>query len=321
MAAPTDNIPETVVNLIDGITGAFIVGTFNNMWAVIQVSFRNLLILFLIFYGLAIWRGLIKTPIQDIAWTALKFAVIFGLVRTWALFNGIVVQFLTQTPDALAGAAAGFSGNAISTVMGNVYTDAIGAAVTAYESDGWIMPFVLGTVILLASTLMLVYALFLIALSKIGLAVLIGLGPLFLILMMFKPTQKIFEAWLHQVVNYMFIILLTVAVLAMASLLAQGAVGLIPGIPGDITLGSVMPATVVFLIIFLFLTQVTSVAGALAAGIALTTQHVGATVGYKAAQSFASVRAGGWKGIKGGARRGWSAIQNRRGRGTITPNS
>ena len=27
MAAPTDNIPETVVNLIDGITGAFIYST------------------------------------------------------------------------------------------------------------------------------------------------------------------------------------------------------------------------------------------------------------------------------------------------------
>lgn len=33
----------------------------------ISVSLRNILVLWIILYGLAIWRGLVKTPVQDIA--------------------------------------------------------------------------------------------------------------------------------------------------------------------------------------------------------------------------------------------------------------
>lgn len=125
MAAPSDNLSDRILNMIDVASATFIVDTFNNLWAAITVSFRNLLILFLILYGLAIWRGLIKTPVQDMVWTALKFAVIFGLVSTWPLFNGIVVQFLTNTPDAMAGVVAGRTGTTASGAIGAVYIDAI----------------------------------------------------------------------------------------------------------------------------------------------------------------------------------------------------
>lgn len=322
MTAPSDNLSDRILNMIDVALATFIVDTFNNLWAAITVSFRNLLILFLILYGLAIWRGLIKTPVQDMVWTALKFAVIFGLVSTWGLFNGIVVAFLTNTPDAMAGVVAGETGTTASGAIGAVYIDAIAAADEAMSESGWFLPYILGGIILLTATLMVVYSIFLIALSKIALAVLVGLGPLFLLFMMFKQTQKIFEAWLQQVINYIFVVVLAVGVLGLMKNIAANAVRLIPD--SGITLGDVVPAAIVFLIGFLLLTQVQQIAAALAGGIAISTQYVGAIVAHKASNLIGrgAARAEGYarRGGSAALTKTFSAVKARFSRGTVTKN-
>ena len=319
--AASDNVSDRVLGLIDTASVNFIQDSFNNLWAAISVSFRGLLVLFLILYGLAIWRGLIKTPVQDIAWTGFKFAIIYGLVSTWGIFSVFIVDFITNTPDALAGVFLGKTGQTASGAIGAVYVTAIAAADAAMAQSGWFQPYVLGGIILLTATLMVIFSLFLIALSKIALAVLVGLGPLFILMMMFKPTQKIFEAWLQQVINYMLVILLTVGVLGLMAGIAANAVGLIPA--SGITLGDIVPAAVVFLVVFLLLTQVQSIASALGGGIALSTQHVGALVGYKASQAIGSgTRAAGQR-LGPAARkyggRAYSAVKGRFSRGTVTP--
>ena len=164
---------------------------------------------------------------------------------------------------------------------------------------------------------MMIYALFLIALSKIALAVLVGLGPLFILMLMFKQTQKVFEAWLQQLINYMLIVILTVGVLGLMTAITTNAVTAIPG--GGISLGDVVPAAIVFLITFLLLTQIMTIASALGGGIALTTQNVGAIVGIKASQYISRGGNLAGRGIRSGATRGWSAVKNRFNRRTAAP--
>ena len=65
--AASDNVSDRILSNIDEATITYIDGTFANLWGAISVSFRNILVLWIILYGLAIWRGLIKTPVQDIA--------------------------------------------------------------------------------------------------------------------------------------------------------------------------------------------------------------------------------------------------------------
>lgn len=315
--AASDNVSDRILNNIDTASLTYINDTFVNLWGAISVSFRNILVLWIILYGLAIWRGLVKTPFQNLAWTALKFSVIYGLISTWGLFSGIVVAFITNTPDAMAGViSGGETGTTASGAIGAVYIDAIAAADNAMSASGWFLPYILGGLILLTATLMMIYALFLIALSKIALAVLVGLGPLFILLLMFKQTQKVFEAWLQQVINYMLIVILTVGVLGLMKAIAANAVSAIP--PSGIALGDVVPSAIVFLITFLLLTQVMTIASALGGGIALTTQHVGAIAGYKASQyTKGLVGRPVAAGVKAGASRGWSAVRNRFNRGTV----
>ena len=346
--AASDNVSDRILNNIDAATLKYIDDTFANLWGAISVSFRNILVLWIILYGLAIWRGLVKTPVQEFAWTMLKFAVIYGLISTWDLFSDIVVPFITNTPDAMAGViSGGGTGTTASRAIGDVYIAAIAVADNAMGARGWFMPYLLGGLILLAATLMMIYALFLIALSKIALAVLVGLGPLFILMLMFKQTQKVFEAWLQQVINYMLIVILTVGVLALMETIAANAVKAIP--EDGISLGDVMPAAMTFLITFLLLTQVMTIASALGGGIALTTQNVGAIVGTQASQyisrggklvgtqasqyisrggKLAGTQASQYisrggklagRGIRSGATRGWSAVKNRFNRRTVAP--
>ena len=324
--AASDNVSYRILSNIDKATITYINDSFANLWGAISVSFRNILVLWIILYGLAIWRGLVKTPVQEFAWTMLKFAVIYGLISTWGLFSGIVVLFITNTPDAMAAViTGGLVGDTASGAIGEVYIKAIAAADKAMSARGWFLPYILGGLILLTSTLMMAYALFLIALSKVALAVLVGLGPLFILMLMFKQTQKVFEAWLQQIINYMLIVILTVAVLSFMQEIAENAVETIP--LDDTTLGDLVPPCMIFLITFLLLTQVMSIASALGGGVALTTQQVGEIAGRylsrggnAAGRGLLSGAARGWsavgrsaagRGIRSGATRGWSAVKNR----------
>ena len=65
--AASDNVSDRILSNIDEATITYINGTFANLWGAISVSFRNILVLWIILYGLAIWRRLGKTPVQDIA--------------------------------------------------------------------------------------------------------------------------------------------------------------------------------------------------------------------------------------------------------------
>ncbi len=66
-----------------------------------------------------------------------------------------------------------------------------------------------------------VYAMFLIALSSIALAVLLALGPLFIAMLFFETTKRFFSAWIAQLANYALITILTVMVSALLLQIVQ----------------------------------------------------------------------------------------------------
>ena len=94
--------------------------------------------------------------------------------------------------------------------------------------DGNFSYYLAGFGVYLIVGLTAIYAMFLLALSRIALSVLLALGPLFIALLFFESTKRFFEAWLAQLANYAFITILTVLVAALmlrvVSVAAQQAV-------------------------------------------------------------------------------------------------
>src|SRR6202044_3127739 len=75
--------------------------------------------------------------------------------------------------------------------------------------------YIAGFAVYLMVGLTAIYTIFLLALSRIALSVLLGVGPLFIALLLFETTKRFFESWIAQLANYAFITILTVMVAAL----------------------------------------------------------------------------------------------------------
>ncbi|HEY0746445.1 MAG TPA: type IV secretion system protein, partial [Steroidobacteraceae bacterium] len=115
-----------------------------------------------------------------------------------------------------------------------------------------------------------VYTMFLLALSKIALSVLIAMGPIFLALLLFESTKKFFEAWIAQLCNYAFLTILAVLVAALMLHVITVAAQAAAAKGGDITLADALKVCAAAALTFLIMKQVPSMAQGLASGIALS---------------------------------------------------
>jgi type IV secretion system protein VirB6 len=115
------------------------------------------------------------------------------------------------------------------------------------------------------------YTMFLIGLSKIALAVLLALGPLFIISLFFDTTKRFFEAWIAQLANYALITVLAVAVAAlMLSALMKFAADT-ASLGAGIRIADAVDMLLLAVMVFLVMRQVMPMAAGLASGIALST--------------------------------------------------
>jgi type IV secretion system protein VirB6 len=111
---------------------------------------------------------------------------------------------------------------------------------------------------------------FLIALSNIALAVLLALGPLFLALLLFDSTRRLFEAWLAQLANYALITILTVLVAALLLQIVQSYAEQTAARGAAILTVDALNMVLISALVFLFMRQVMPIAAALAGGVALS---------------------------------------------------
>ena len=115
-----------------------------------------------------------------------------------------------------------------------------------------------------------VYTMFLLALSKIALSILIAMGPIFIALLFFESTKKFFEAWIAQLSNYAFLTILTVLVAALMLQVVTVAAQAAAAKGGDITFADALKVCVAAALTFLIMKQVPSMAQGLASGVALS---------------------------------------------------
>lgn len=238
----------------------------------------QLLILYFIIYGLMIMRGMVEEPITDFGWRVVRISIITGIALNVGYYNSAVVDFIWAFPEALAGlvvqgGVGSGSASYLDSLMSQMYS--LGTAfwtkgtASTIPHVGLILCAIAVWVVGLALT---AYAAFLLCLSKFMLAILLALGPIFIVLMMFDSTKRFFESWLGQALNYGFMVVLAGACikLVMAVLemyLSEGgaAIRLNPQV------SDIVPAAAICVIGSLLLAQVSSVASALGGGVAIST--------------------------------------------------
>ncbi|HTX24838.1 MAG TPA: type IV secretion system protein [Steroidobacteraceae bacterium] len=198
--------------------------------------------------------------------------VLGGALHLW-LYNTVIVDTFYNAPAQLAAAVAGTS-----TPVGTV--DAI------WQSGGQVADFLwnrggvfggdfgfylAGVLVWLLMGLLCVYTMFLIALSSIASAVLLALGPLFIVMLLFDSTRRYFEAWIAQLVAYALITILTVLVGALLLQLVSTYAAQTAARGSAIVTVDALNMVLVAMVVFLLMRQVMPIAAGLAGGAAPST--------------------------------------------------
>jgi type IV secretion system protein VirB6 len=257
--------------MVDVATDTYISDTVANLTRTIDPTFRLLLILFFILYGVAIWRGAIQSSAADFVTKIITVAIVYAMIYNWSLYHQFIVNLLTNGPDALAAAITGETQGSITGAIDRTHFACFDAMMRAFKGDGYVMRYIIGGMILIASTLMVAYAAFLIVLPKLVLSVLVALGPLAFLALLFSGTRRMFDAWFQQCMNFFLYIVFAIMVLALTGAIFEAAVEAIPERADEIVMGTVLPMVLVCVVIWLVLKQIPALASAIAGGIQITT--------------------------------------------------
>ena len=129
--------------------------------------------------------------------------------------------------------------------------------------------YVAGALVWLFMGLLCVYAMFLIALSTIALAVLLALGPLFIASLFFDATKRFFAAWIAQLANYALITVLTVMMAALLLRVVQSFAAQTAARGAAIQTVDALHMMLMAVLVFLILRQVMPIASGLTGGASL----------------------------------------------------
>lgn len=201
---------------IDTTTASFVSDISSNAVATITPVVVVALTFSFIAYGLAVIAGKVDTPFTDYILRSVKVAMIVGAGLTVGLYQSDIAAAITGTPDALATALM-TSPTAMDATTGGIIDDAMGKgfdqAGEAFDKAGFfsengITFALLGTIIIIATAIFGAIGAAFLIIAKLALALLAGLGPIFIASLLFPATTRFFESWVGQVVNYGLIIVL-----------------------------------------------------------------------------------------------------------------
>jgi type IV secretion system protein VirB6 len=257
---------------LNGQLAVYIGDNTSRLAAALEPAVVTLATIYVMAWGYLHLTGKITEPFEAGLKRVALIALILGVsLRLW-LYNTIIVDTFYTAPAQLAAAVVG-ANDPVGTI------DAIwdsGGAVAGYlwQKGSWLPSSVgfclAGAVVWCLIGALCVYAMFLIALSSIALAVLLALGPLFIALLFFDATRRFFTAWIAQLANYGLITILTVMVAALLLKIVQSYAAQTAARGAAILTVDALNMMLIALLVFLVLRQVMPIASGLAGGASLS---------------------------------------------------
>jgi type IV secretion system protein VirB6 len=285
--------------------------------SVLEPAIVTAAVIYVMGWGYLHLSGKVEEPLVD----GLKRIALVGLVigcgvGLW-LYNAVIVDTFYQAPSQLAAAVIG-AADPVTTI--DVIWSNGGSVADALWSKGGVLSgdfgfYLAGAIVWCLVGALCVYAMFLIALSSVALAVLLALGPLFIGLLFFQATRRFFIAWIAQLANYAFITILTVMTAALLLHIVQSYAEQTAARGSAILTVDALNMVLVAVLVFLVLRQIMPIAASLSGGASLVSYGVisrtmsfglrGGLTAAKPTLSYALPVAG--RGIAGAARGGAQA--------------
>lgn len=222
-------------------------GRLFGMDGMLTVPLTILLTLFIALLGFGLITGRVRIGLSSLTPRMMTLILVVTFATSWVAFQSVFWNLAVGAPDEIAGVLMGTQGSAT-----NIFADKLDVVLMSLmEASGgeamdtdtslYSPPGLLWA----GATMLLLGTVGVLATSKIALAVLMALGPVFIVMALFKGTRGLFTGWLKGVV--LLAIAPLFAVLA-GSLMLELAVPVLSGLmatPGQI---DVRPAMAFFMI-------------------------------------------------------------------------
>lgn len=198
---------------IDNRLAVYLGDTTSNVVAQVQGPLRVAVVLYVILYGFAILRGAISEPIMDFAIRSLKLTLIYVIATTPAYSEWVTGPLFETLPNTIANAVGGSSGGNAGTAFDEFFARAakLGERVAAKASLDDPQPLLVSIVVYAVAALACALGFGIVVLSKVALALIVALGPIFVACALFEATRRYFFGWLSQAVNYIVLFALIIA--------------------------------------------------------------------------------------------------------------
>ncbi len=265
---------------VDTATQAFVSDISANAIATITPFVTLGLTLGFIAYAILIIRGAVDMPILDFLARSLRIGIVVSVALAGGLYQSQIASAIIELPNSLAVAlitdpTEGAGAASIIDVAAGKGFDAAGRAFkqsSFFSTDGLIYG-IFGIMIILATAVIVAIGGAFILLAKLALALLAGIGPLFIVALLWQPTSRFFEMWVGQVLNYVLLVVLFSAVFGLMMSIYGGYVEGVKfesGVNVAYTLGG---AFILSGAMVMILMQLPGIAGALAGGVGLSYLH------------------------------------------------
>ena len=267
----------TFWNWLNGQLAAYIGDNTAQLASVLEPAVVTAAVIYVMAWGYLHLMGKIAEPVEAGLKRIGMIALVLGVgLRLW-LYNTIIVDTFYNAPTQLAAAIVG-ANDPIATIDA-IWNSGGGVASALFDKDSFsesgfsagVGFFIAGCIVYCLIGILCVYAMFLIALSSIALAVLLALGPLFISMLFFDATRRLFSAWIAQLTNYALITVLTVMLAALLLRIVQSFAAQTAALGSNIHTVDILNMLLVAVLVFLVLRQVMPIASALAGGAALNT--------------------------------------------------
>jgi len=187
-----------------------------------------LLTLYVAFFAIALLLGRSSLDVRALMPRMITLGLVLTFATSWVAYQSVVWNIAIGAPDWLAGLLLGSEGSATRNFGAKL--DVVFAAVQgATGSNQNFSTFSPAGMMWLGALMLLLGTVGLLVTAKIGLALLVALGPIFVVMALFTPTRGLFTGWLKSVVMLALVplfavlggsIMLELAVPVLAALIA-----------------------------------------------------------------------------------------------------
>ncbi|BEV13143.1 type IV secretion system protein (plasmid) [Asticcacaulis sp. DW145] len=275
--------------------------------------------LYIVIIGYAIMRGEAHDPLHTALWKFVKMAFVATAALSAGVYQGDILNAFYGIQEGLISALS------TSTTVGGVIDqfmvpyDDLSAAIGQEASTSMVPNLTLYLamgIVVIAQVWLFAIGIGLYLMAKVALALVLALGPAFILCAMFPATQRYCENWIGQVINYVLLSVLVVAAFTMLTAFAQQfAQAVLDNFGND---SAIIKDCVALLIVSIALGVVmlnlNFIASSLAGGAAISTQGMGMAAAIAGGAMLMRMMGGGGSQKKDSAGSQTNAISQGSGR-------